>query len=290
MRSCEGSLKKRGHCLVVNGADAWALVAPASISGKLSIRRVPIDQLTAQAQPRAVLRVANRGSTRDSVRESVRDAFRAPVVRPVPRPFTRPVARPGARQLEPFLQDLQNDVARLSLAFVRLGREANALVRAENQNRQNNERPIRPVPSVMTPPPPPPPSVPPPQNQQVSQNQDNAEQVPLSRSARKRMRQRVRAALNASQSLQEHSNASNQRVNTLGGSQRPNAQSAQRGAPAVANQRQNGPTPNASTPTASNAFDVAEPATPAQESGPSNGHPNNVNQTRANKKKRRQRR
>ncbi|XP_026323641.1 uncharacterized protein LOC113232942 [Hyposmocoma kahamanoa] len=281
VRSCEGSLKKRGHCLLVNGSDARALVAPASISGKLSIRRVPTDQVTNQTQPRAVLRVANRGS--------VRDATRAPV----------------AQDLEPFLQDLQNDVARLSRAFVRLGREANALVRAEVQSRNDNnnrsnqsaavERPVvppsRPVPPPSHPVPPspsrpvPPPSsrpVPPPVAPPVAplpHIQEN-EHVHLSRNARRRMRQRVRAALNASQSPQERTtSAPTQNAAPL----RPNPPSAQ---------RQNGPTSNASMPTFFSGFAIVQPETPPTQppSGPSNGLPNNENQTRASKKKRRHRR
>lgn len=61
VRSCEGSLKKRGHCLLVNEMDAQALMAPAIISGKLSVRRTPLDQLSNHTLPRAVLRIANRG-------------------------------------------------------------------------------------------------------------------------------------------------------------------------------------------------------------------------------------
>lgn len=278
MRSCEGSLKKRGHCLLVNGSDARALVAPASISGKLSIRRVPTDQVTTQTQPRAVLRVANRGS--------VRDTTRAPV----------------AQDLEPFLQDLQNDVARLSRAFVRLGREANALVRAEAQTRDFNtrnnqsvasERPAAPPSRPLPPPPVPPPAAPP------TRNQVNTEQVHLSRNARRRMRQRVRAALNASQSPEERSiAATNQRGNPLGGGQRPvtsapqapSAQSAPRGALA-STPRQNSATSSAPVPAFLNDLAAVQLAPPPQpSSGPSNGLPNNENQPRANKKKRRHRR
>lgn len=293
MRSCEGSLKKRGHCLIVNGSDARALIAPASISGRLSIRRVPTDQVTTQTQPRAVLRVANRGSVRET-----------------PRP-------PVTQNLEPFLQDIQNDVARLSRAFVRLGREANALALVELQSRnyinsRNNllvgEPVVRPVPPPPTRPvalPPVPAPVAP-----LPHIQEN-EQVHLSRNARRRMRLRVRAALNASQSPQERptsaSTASaqhavpNQRANIVGAAprsvtsapQRPNAPSVQRAAPAATTQRQNGPTSTtASIPTFSSGLAIVQPATPPAQpsSGPSNGRPNNENQTRANKKKRRHRR
>lgn len=172
VRSCEGSLKKRGHCLVVNGIDARALIAPVSISGKLSVRRTPAEQLTTQTQPRAVLRVANRVNNRDN-------------------------SHTHAHDLEPFLQDLQNDVARLSRAFATLGREANALVRSEAEmrarieNRHNtgtNERNSTSSDGE-------PPSV----VENIIQEDNGAEHVQLSRNARRRMRQRLRAALNAAQ-------------------------------------------------------------------------------------------
>ncbi|CAH0600526.1 unnamed protein product [Chrysodeixis includens] len=182
VRSCEGSLKKRGHCLVVNGLDAEALIAPASISGKLSVRRTPPDQLTTQTQPRAVLRVANRGNDRVNHRENHREV----------RDITRENARgPAAHDLEPFLQDLQNDVARLSRAFATLGREANALVRSEAEmrarieNRQNTgDRTSTSSEGESLP--------------AIQNNEDESgnERMHLSRNARRRMRQRLRAALN----------------------------------------------------------------------------------------------
>ncbi|XP_047535371.1 uncharacterized protein LOC125069825 [Vanessa atalanta] len=164
VRSCEGSLKKRGNCLVVKEMDARALIAPAMISGKLSVRRTPPDQLANQSQPRAVLRIANRSNNQNN-----------------------------ANNLEPFLQDLQNDVARLSRAFAMLGQEANALVRSEaeirariensstiNQNssggRTSESSEPEPQPTV--------------QNDQIINEQS------LSRNARRRIRQRLRAALN----------------------------------------------------------------------------------------------
>ncbi|XP_045760876.1 uncharacterized protein LOC123864462 isoform X2 [Maniola jurtina] len=104
VRSCEGALKKRGHCLVVQGRDAQALTAPPALSGKLSVRRTPSDQLTAQSQPRAVMRIANRVNQNNHTPDN---------------------------DIAPFLLELQDDVARLSRAFATLGREANALVHSE---------------------------------------------------------------------------------------------------------------------------------------------------------------
>lgn len=103
-------------------------------------------------------------------------------------------------RLEPFLQDLQNDVARLSRAFASLGREANALVRSEAQirarmegteaNRVEEETVHRaPV-------------------QAPEQNSRPADAVrPLSRNARRRMRQRLRAVLNETQHTEEEHNS-----------------------------------------------------------------------------------
>ncbi|CAG9783040.1 unnamed protein product [Diatraea saccharalis] len=261
VRSCEGSLKKRGHCLAVNGLDARALIAPVSINGKLSVRRTPPEQLVHMPQPRAVLRVASRGNARDN---------RAPV----------------SQDLEPFLQDLQNDVARLSRAFATLGREADALVRSEAEMRarieggsrnQITSAPDRPVP-------------PPPSNgesQAVVANQvdggERPQAAPLSRNARRRIRQRLRAALNATQS--------------------PNERSAP--APvSIANglimpvEIQNGHVSNDVVHRVGYAVVVEQPPVPQPPVPPpqaasssSNGHSQNGNQTsRTNKKRRRHRR
>ncbi|CAH0722535.1 unnamed protein product, partial [Brenthis ino] len=152
VRSCEGSLKKRGHCLVVKEMDARALMAPAIISGKLSVRRTPPDQLTTQTQPRAILRIANRGNNN------------------------------MPRVLEPsFLEDLQNDVERLSRAFESLGRETNALVvRTEALGHARNEQETEQA-----------------HNEEPVEEPQPAEEMLnyLSRNARRRMRARVRAAL-----------------------------------------------------------------------------------------------
>lgn len=155
----------------MSGTDARALIAPVSISGKLSVRRTPAEQLATQTQPRAVLRVANRGNNRENSHAHPHD-------------------------LEPFLQDLQNDVARLSRAFATLGREANALVRSEAEMRARierhstgaNERTGTSSEEET-----------PPATDNVIQNDNSAEPVQLSRSARRRMRQRLRTALNATQ-------------------------------------------------------------------------------------------
>ncbi|XP_053601850.1 uncharacterized protein LOC128670307 isoform X1 [Plodia interpunctella] len=197
VRSCEGSLKKRGHCLMLNGLDARALLAPASISGKLSIRRTPADQLANQAQPRAVLRVASRGNAQENGHATV------------------------SHDLEPFLQGLQNDVARLSRAFATLGREANALVRSEAEIRariendsRSNQNPSsagieRSTVAAVTEP-----------QVATSNNQSDVQRVQMSRNARRRMRQRLRAALNATQPPADV--GTDQRANGLATSQRQN--------------------------------------------------------------------
>ncbi|XP_049887284.1 uncharacterized protein LOC126381829 [Pectinophora gossypiella] len=263
VRSCEGSLRKRGHCLVVNGTDARALVAPAAISGKLSVRRVPTDQVAQQTQPRAVLRVASRGNARDS-------------------------ARAPAHDLEPFLQDLQNDVARLSRAFATLGREANALVRSEAEMRariENGNRPGANRPGATSPPVPPP--VVPPNPPQVAPPVNDNERPPLSRNARRRMRQRVRAALNAPQSPPERTPPA--RANGP-----PTPAPRQNGIASVPAQAPSAPIQRHTLfsglaihhqPTSS-----LQQAPPQSSSGVTNGIPHNENDTRTSKKKRRHRR
>ncbi|XP_075985491.1 uncharacterized protein LOC142982719 [Anticarsia gemmatalis] len=265
VRSCEGSLKKRGHCLVVNGLDARALVAPVSISGKLSVRRTPPDHLAHQTQPRAVLRVANRGNNRDYVQHTGHTPH----------------------DLEPFLQDLQNDVARLSRAFATLGLEANALVRSEAEmrarieNRHNSgghERSGTSGDAESSPP-------------IVQNNQANGtDNVPLSRHARRRMRQRLRAALNEAQSLplvqappvqpppvpaprSIRDMIQFEPINEIQSDRLPS--------------RPVPPPPVAPPPVAPPVPPPVPP--PSSSSGPSNGLPQNEN-GRANKKKRRHRR
>lgn len=174
VRSCEGALKKRGRCLVVNGADVRALTATANMSGRLTLRRAPADQLASQAQPRAVLRVASR-STGDAT-----PAHAAPAAPPAA----------DAHDLEPFLQGLQNDVARLSRAFATLGREANALARSEAEVRARIENGARANLSA----------APASRSDATEENVatlEHSERSPLSRNARRRMRLRLRAAMNA---------------------------------------------------------------------------------------------
>ncbi|CAH2990034.1 unnamed protein product [Chilo suppressalis] len=230
VRSCEGSLKKRGHCLVVQGLDAHALTAPVSMSGKLSVRRTPPEQLVHLPQPRAVLRVASRGNARDNR---------------------------VSQDLEPFLQGLQNDVARLSRAFATLGRrEADVRARIEAPRNQITSAPDRPVP-------PPDPA-----------NADASERAPaaLSRNARRRMRQRLRAALNATQPLE----------------------TAERPVPPppgpVPPPQQNGHADDVVHRVGLIFVEPPVPPPPQSASGSSNGHAQNGNQTRTNKKRRRQRR
>lgn len=246
VRSCEGSLKKRGHCLLVEGLDAHALIAPASISGKLSVRHSPSDQITQQTQPRAVLRVATRGTARDTSRDTRASA---------------------PNELEPFLQDLQNDVARLTRAFATLGREANALVRSEaemrarieNSQERHNIAPLTDITSIIAEM----------DSETNSDNQrNNTERTQMSRSARRRMRQRLRAALDETQTYidqpppreavpQNSSIADNQVILMTG-----------------------------LTVTQQNPSTLNEQIT----SGPSNGLPGNSHNVRVNKRNRRHRR
>ncbi|XP_063633785.1 uncharacterized protein LOC134804612 [Cydia splendana] len=166
VRSCEGFLKKRGRCLVVTGLDARALVAPTTISGKLSVTRVRPDDAHQHLQhPRAVLRVASRGGPRD-------------------------LARDAAQLLDPFIQHLQNDVARLSRALDREIRDHTPAA---------------------------PPVVPPPAPEPHDGLGLVAAPPTLSRNARRRMRNRLRATLNEAQDVTERVPAQNNSA-----AQRPN--------------------------------------------------------------------
>ncbi|XP_048006252.1 uncharacterized protein LOC125241698 [Leguminivora glycinivorella] len=159
VRSCEGFLKKRGRCLVVTGLDARALVAPATISGKLSVTRVRPDDAHQHLQhPRAVLRVASRGGPRDLTRDA-------------------------AQLLDPFIQHLENNVARLSRALDREIRDHTPAV-----------------------PPVAPPPVPAPEPRDFGLV---AAPPTLSRNARRRMRNRLRATLNEAQDVNERGPAQN---------------------------------------------------------------------------------
>lgn len=234
---------------MVNGLDARALIAPVAISGKLSVRRTPAEQLVHLPQPRAVLRVANRGNSRDTSRAQV------------------------SHDLEPFLQDLQNDVARLSRAFATLGREADALVRSEAEMRariENGSRNVQTAADRVVAPPP----VEPPPAAQVIQPENNDRQ--LSRNARRRIRQRLRAALNAVQSPDE-------RPATV---QRPNGQVAP--SPMV-NGHINNPVRLMGLIAQQPPVPPPPVPPPQSSSGPSNVNPQN-GPARKNKKKPRQRR
>lgn len=170
MRSCEGSLKKRSRCLTVNGHDVRALTASANIGGKLVLRRATHEQVVGHAQPRAVLRVANRGQTDDSQ---------------------------ITLGLEPLIQGLQDDVARLSRAFASLGRETDMFDDPDDvyespptESDSVGSRPSLPSASRA--------------NETAQQaetaterERQNEDRTHLSRNARRRMRQRLRAALDA---------------------------------------------------------------------------------------------
>ncbi|KAL4709160.1 hypothetical protein ACJJTC_008088 [Scirpophaga incertulas] len=179
VRSCEGSLKKRGHCLLVRDGDAEALSSPATLNGRLTVRRTPPEQLTQMPPPRAVLRVANRGNA------ELQQSF------------------------EPLLQGLQDDVERLTRAFATLGREADALVRSEAEMRARVEaNQITPRNAAN--------AVERAQIEHNPRNPDNvnvqmaerplptvdidlaidAPDIPMSRNARRRLRRRLREALN----------------------------------------------------------------------------------------------
>lgn len=194
VRSCEGSLKKRGRCLAVTGPDGRALLAPTAMNGKLCVRRTPLEMLHHLTQPRAVLRVANRSNAPATGDEVV------------------------VQDLEPFLHDLQADVARLSRAFATLGREANALVRSEAEmrarfesrnNRQNStdgERPPTAAASAEPAPAAPAPAAP-------NGQPEPAERTHLSRNARRRMRQRLRDAFRETQAAETSPTVTSQRGN-----------------------------------------------------------------------------
>ncbi|XP_014360281.2 uncharacterized protein LOC106712294 [Papilio machaon] len=177
VRSCEGTLKKRGHALVVTGLNAIALTSTTALNAKLCLRRTPPEQLAHQTQPRAVMRVATRGNNRDN---STQD------ISPPTTTHTRG---------DNVIQDLYNETVNLRTqlaALQELGNEDDndyplALVRAftsirmanriaedlRDDNRTRSEEDTSP--SVASPAPP---------------------AQPMSRNARRRMRQRLRMALN----------------------------------------------------------------------------------------------
>lgn len=180
MRSCEGALKKRSRCLQVSGADALALTATPNINCKLMLRRAP-EQVAQPAQPRAFVRVANRGTggpTVDSATVGVAS-----------------VESSRHEDLEPFLQHLQNDVARLSRAFASLGREANALVRQEAQAQATIRNANRAVVQA-APPNPTRRNVEAQLPEPAAEDSTNNENGHLSRNARRRLRKRLRGADN----------------------------------------------------------------------------------------------
>ncbi|VVD01425.1 unnamed protein product [Leptidea sinapis] len=170
---CEGTLKKRGHTLTITGNDALALVNTAAVNGKLSVRRLPLDAVVAQTQPRVVLRIANRGSVQS-----------------------------GGSPATPDIDNLHHaevpryvDLSLFSLSAA--DRVAQTYARrqthAEAEQREA-QQPIIPDPS---------PSEVDPVVPVVNNNGRSPGQQPLSRSARRRMRQRMRAALNVTEAPRE---------------------------------------------------------------------------------------
>lgn len=183
MRSCEGTLKKRGHALFVTGLNAIALTSASALNAKLSLRPTPPEQLAHQTQPRAVMRVATRGSNRDST--------------------TQDISLPGAAQprANSAMQDLYDETVNLRTqlaALQDLGHEndyALGLARvfgairlanrsaAEGDNGRLSDDDTASSTSPAPPPAPAPAPAPTPAQ-------------PMSRNARRRMRQRMRMALN----------------------------------------------------------------------------------------------
>lgn len=60
VRSCEGSLKKRGRCLAARASDARALATGGALGARLVLRRAAAEQ--AARAPHSLVRVATRGA------------------------------------------------------------------------------------------------------------------------------------------------------------------------------------------------------------------------------------
>ncbi|CAH4030841.1 uncharacterized protein LOC123717828 [Pieris brassicae] len=154
VKSCEGTLKKQKHTLSITGANASAMLSSSIMSGKLSLRRLPFEELPNTTQPRGIIRVARRGNRTDSY------------------------------NLEPFLENLQSDVDWLSQAFATLRRTASVWSEDSNAN-QEEEVEVE------------------------SEELESNETQPLSRSARRRMRRRLRAALGTTHTSDEYYTSNN---------------------------------------------------------------------------------
>ncbi|XP_045489433.1 E3 ubiquitin-protein ligase siah-1 [Pieris rapae] len=161
VKSCEGTLKKQKHTLTITGANATAMLSSGTMSGKLSLRRLPFEELPNTTQPRGIIRVARRRNQTDSY------------------------------NLEPFLDNLQSDVDWLSQAFASLRRTASVWSEDSNAN-QEDEVEIE------------------------SEEMESNETQPLSRSARRRMRRRLRAALGTSHTSNEFYTSNNRENGTVG--------------------------------------------------------------------------
>ncbi|XP_023934426.2 uncharacterized protein LOC112043316 [Bicyclus anynana] len=190
VRSCEGTLKKRGNCLVVSDADALALTAPPTISGKLSVRRVPFSELTAQTSPRTVLRIANRVQLPDDMDDFVHDVrnHMDPFVHDV-RNHLDPFVHDVRNDLEPFVHDIQDNVARLTQVFANLDRQASLLQSRIEQSVQPQASTAHNAAQASDS------DVEPPQPSEPREPREPRPEAGLSRHARKRLKQRMRAAL-----------------------------------------------------------------------------------------------
>ncbi|KPJ05661.1 hypothetical protein RR46_00242 [Papilio xuthus] len=177
VRSCEGTLKKRGHALLVTGLNAMALTSNSALNAKLCLRRTPPEQLAHQTQPRAVMRVATRGNNRENntqdISASAANHTRGDVIQELYNETVNLSTQLAALQELGNEEDNDYPLA-LVQAFTAIrmaNRVAGDLRDDNNQTHSEEDTP----PSAASPAPP---------------------TRPMSRNARRRLRQRVRMALN----------------------------------------------------------------------------------------------
>lgn len=63
MKNCEGTLKKAGRCLFVNGVNYDAFTSTSTFNCKLTLKRLTVNEATRTLEPREFMRIADRRTT-----------------------------------------------------------------------------------------------------------------------------------------------------------------------------------------------------------------------------------
>lgn len=66
VKNCEGTLKKTGRCLFVNGDNYDAFTTMPTFNCKLALKRLTVNEATRSLEPRGFMRIADRSATNNA--------------------------------------------------------------------------------------------------------------------------------------------------------------------------------------------------------------------------------